>query len=174
MEENENIDRTIRVDAGLRRRRAEGKIGCRAEIYGYRHGEDGKLAIYEPEVQVVRTIFDLCIQGFDSPSIANYLSERGINTPSQFSRNHKLAKWNRDAVRRILPKRAYTGQSIDGKISGKKVDGVVRKVNNPESSHIYLSIPTIIDVKTFESAQKRRARGSQISTEIFGKLLAQG
>jgi DNA invertase Pin-like site-specific DNA recombinase len=49
MAENENIDRTIRVNAGLRRERAEGKIGCGAEIYGYRNGDDGKLTIYEPD-----------------------------------------------------------------------------------------------------------------------------
>jgi site-specific DNA recombinase len=100
--ENENVDRTIRVNAGLRRRRAEGKIGCGAEIYGYRNGDDGKLTIYEPEAQIVKTIFDLCIQEFDSPAIAEYLNQRGINTPSHLSRNHKLLKCNRDAVRHIL------------------------------------------------------------------------
>jgi site-specific DNA recombinase len=122
MAENENIDRTIRVNAGLRRRRAEGKIGNGSEIYGYRNGDGGKLTIYEPEAQVVKTIFALCIQGCDSPSIAEYLNGRGISTPSHLSKNHKLVKWNRDAVRRILRKRAYTGQFIDGKISVKKVD----------------------------------------------------
>jgi DNA invertase Pin-like site-specific DNA recombinase len=35
MAEDENIDRAIRVNAGLRRRRAEGKIGCGAEIFGF-------------------------------------------------------------------------------------------------------------------------------------------
>jgi site-specific DNA recombinase len=152
---------TIRVNAGLRRRRAEGKIGCGAEIYGYRNGDDGKLTIYQPEAEIVRTIFDLCIKGSDSPAIAGYLNQRGINTPSHLSKNHKIAMWNRDAVRRILRKRAYTGQFIDGKISVKKVDGIVKKVSNPESSHVYLIIPTIIDAQTFESAQKTRPRGTK-------------
>jgi hypothetical protein len=56
-----------------------------------------------------------------------------------------------DAERRysdILRKRAYTGQFIDGKISVKKVDGVVKKGSNPESSHVYLTIPAIIDAQT--------------------------
>jgi Recombinase len=78
-----------------------------------------------------------------------------------------LVEWDRDAVRRILRKRSYTGQFIDGKISVKKVDGVVRKVNNPESSHVCLSISTIIDAQTFESAQKRKPRGNQISDKKF-------
>jgi site-specific DNA recombinase len=171
MAESENIDRIVRVNAGLRRRRSEGKIGCGSVLYGYRNGDDGKLAIYESEAEIVRTIFDLRIQGYDSPSIADYLNERGINTPSHLSRSdHKPQKWSKDTVRRILRKRTYTGEFVDGKRANKKVDGVIRKVRNPESSLVRLSIPAIIDRETFASAQRARPRGNPGTDEKYYML----
>ena len=121
---------------GRRERGMKGKWTGRTP-YGYRQNADGYLEFSDPrEVETVRLIFRLRVEGHGYGTIAMQLNSSGYRTPSGLA-------WNHAAVRSVLGREAYRGAVTVGRLStakyyqlnGAKVDreqrGHVRRVKAP-------------------------------------------
>ncbi len=97
--------------------------------YGYdvSSEDNNKLVVDEVAASVVKNIFNLYIEGLGFTSIAKYLNDRNIPSPSlhKYLKGIKLnvisnrpreeIKWNTGAVKRILTNEVYIGHLIQGK-----------------------------------------------------------
>mgnify|MGYP000847772715 CR=1 FL=1 len=71
--------------------------------YGYNVWSDGELVINEIEAKVVRLIFDRYLAGDSLGKIATGLERQGVPSPTG------KAKWNREAISKLLSNEKYTG-----------------------------------------------------------------
>ena len=103
------------------------------KILGYSRGADGRYALQPEEAAVVRNIFDLYISGFSAARIAKQLNSHGVKTARGFP-------FAPEGILRIISNERYTGVYIWGDI--RVPDGM----------------PAIIDLKTFEEAQRMKKK----------------
>jgi site-specific DNA recombinase len=128
--------------------------------YGYRVDSEGFLEINEDplphselsEAGVVRLIFHMMAnQGHSCIKIADYLNALGI--PPSYTKDGRLVKrskrqektagiWRPSRIRGIITNTTYKGIHLYGKRSKKKREVIEREV------------PAIVDVETWEKAQK--------------------
>lgn len=82
-----------------------------------------KLIINEEEAQVVRTIFELCIEGVGTSNIANYLNNENYKSRKEYV-------WTPQMVRNILNHEVYYGILTYGKRKTVKryVNGEIKKI----------------------------------------------
>ena len=139
--------------------------------YGYRRVTTPKsahrqrterLEIDPAEAKVVTKIFRWYVEGMTIAGIVHRLSDAGTPARSDTQPGYPVRKskrWSRSTIHGILRNEAYTGkwrfnkrQEIRPKIKG---EGKIVITNRPESEHIIVNIPAIIDVATFEKAQER-------------------
>ncbi|MCL2224544.1 MAG: recombinase family protein [Defluviitaleaceae bacterium] len=87
----------------------EGKIHSTTETYGYNYDKSIRnFVVNEEEAVVVRTIFDMYLQGNGTAKIAFHLRNNGIST--------KQGKnWCGVAVQRVIVNKFYLGYLIQGK-----------------------------------------------------------
>ena len=76
------------------------------KCYGYKHDENGHLAIDEKEAEVVRLIFRMSREGASLSKIAQALQKQGIPSP------RGKAIWSRETLRKILNNEKYFGTVI--------------------------------------------------------------
>lgn len=74
--------------------------------YGYTAQPDGELAINENEAAVVQWIFDHYLAGDSFGKIAAGLEKQSILSPTG------KAKWNREAISKLLSNEKYTGSVL--------------------------------------------------------------
>jgi hypothetical protein len=74
--------------------------------YGYIKDDTGKLIINETEAKIVRWIFERYLAGNSLGKIADGLTEQGINSPTG------NAKWNRQAIDKLLSNEKYAGFAL--------------------------------------------------------------
>lgn len=96
-------------------------------IYGYQKDPKNKnhLIIDPPAAQIVKRIYELCLQGLGKQKIAALLNEQGIPNPTKYKQSKgwnyvngscpKTERWNRTTVGRILREQMYTGDLIQGR-----------------------------------------------------------
>ena len=155
----------------FRGRVAAVKRGCyigRLAPYGYRKVIKGKDHTLEPDEEtapVVRTIFDLYTKELMTPfQIAEHLNGLGIPAP-------RGKKWKKDTIRHIVRNAHYIGKVVfnrikttqvleGGQIITKRLAQPVEEVIIAEGKH-----PAIIDLATWESAQKLVARNPRVKHE---------
>ena len=137
--------------------------------YGYQISrENNNQLIIDNNVSfVVKKIFDLYIKGLGYTSIANYLNEKHISSPSfyKFQKGIKLnvvsnrqrdeIKWNANAIKTILQNEVYLGHLVQGKrttvsyknhkIRKKKKEEWIKRENTHDA---------IIDKDIFYQVQK--------------------
>jgi DNA invertase Pin-like site-specific DNA recombinase len=78
----------IRIKRALERNVKDGKVmGGPFKPFGYQKGPENKLMIFEEESEVVKKIFQLCIEGLSTRKIADRLNEEGI--PTKRSKSEK-------------------------------------------------------------------------------------
>ena len=137
--------------------------------YGYRKDpEDPKKWIVDEEAaQVVRHIFDLCMEGRGPMQIAKQLKEdqilnptaykhkEGINTP-----NHETADpyhWNTNTVVHILERQEYTGCTVNFKtFTNSILDKKQRETPEENRAVFYNTHPPIVDLEVFDKVQEIR------------------
>jgi site-specific DNA recombinase len=136
--------------------------------YGYRKrgkAEDAELVKYEPELKVVRDIFDWYIRGngdgvpMSQKKIANKLNK--MNVPCTASKG-----WTATKVHRILHKEIYTGVTYYGKTRTKTKGGKkIILAELPKEEWIKIPVPqlAVIDTETFNAAEQRKARNKKLS-----------
>ena len=79
---------------------------ARRKCYGYEVGPDGELTVNLDEAQVVCWIFEQYLSGNSLGKIAAGLEQQGILSPTG------KAKWNREAIDKLLSNEKYTGRVL--------------------------------------------------------------
>lgn len=101
------IQKSEAIKAGLRKGFQNGSSKmARRKCYGYEVGPDGKLAVNPKEAQVVCWIFEQYLAGNSLGRIAAGLEQQGILSPTG------RAKWNREAIDKLLSNEKYTGRVL--------------------------------------------------------------
>ena len=148
--------------------------------YGYIKDKDdkNKWLIDEPAAQVVRKIFNYCIQGYGISQIARKLKEDGIMTPTEYytSIGRKTSSkvqevknhWNSDTINRILDRQEYIGDTVNFRSTQRSFKDHT-KINLPkESWKIFKNHhEPIIDEETWNTVQ--RIRDNKRRTTKTGK-----
>lgn len=148
----------------LRGRIAAVKRGCyigNTPPYGYKKikiGKDHTLEIIEEEAEVVRLVFDLYVnEGLTPYRIAQRLNDMNIKAP-------RGEKWVKDTIRVVLRNRHYIGKVVFNKIKQTTViengEKKMKRLSQDEDVVIVAEgkQPAIIDMATWEAAQKLVAR----------------
>jgi len=78
----------VRIKRALERNVKDGKVmGGPFKPFGFQKGPDNKLIIFEEESEIVKRIFQFCIEGLSTRKIADKLNEEGI--PTKRSKSEK-------------------------------------------------------------------------------------
>ena len=134
-----------RIKRNLERNIIDGKVsGGALQPFGYKKGENKELLIDEEEAEVVKLIFNLCIEGSGTKKIANRLNDLEIPTKRmrvESGRKMKVRgetkldfKWRDSVIYGILKNTIYKGNRL---YRGK-----------------YYDSPSIINEVTFDLAQE--------------------
>ena len=101
------IQKSEAIKAGLRKGFQDGssKMAHR-KCYGYNVGPDGELTVNPDEAQVVCWIFEQYLYGNSLGKIAAGLEQQGLLSPTG------KAKWNREAIDKLLSNEKYTGRVL--------------------------------------------------------------
>lgn len=154
---------------GQIKRLESGKIGGQGpELYGYRKTPDGRRAIYEPEAEIVRQIFDWYgSERLGIRAIAIRLQSRGVPTPSQSKGYARSADvWGIRAIATILRNPAYVGrehanrQQVVTRINRNTGKKYKAKVFRPveETTPLGNITPAIITEEAWRAAQQQLTR----------------
>ncbi|WP_154527296.1 DUF4368 domain-containing protein [Porcincola intestinalis] len=149
--------------------------------YGYRKDPDNPKhwLIDEEAAEVVREIFQLCVEGNGPARIAKMLAERKILCPTHYMITKGMKPishlptspygWSSTVVVNILERRDYLGETVNFKTHIKSYKNR-KKVNNPQEEwKIFRDTQEpIIDEETFSIVQKIR-KGRRRPTRM-GKM----
>lgn len=155
--ESENKSQNIKW--GVRRGFETGTSGYADFVcFGYKAGDNGQLAIDEPDAKVVRKIFDMRADGASLGAISDWLFEQHIASPSGKER------WSRETLRKLLNNEKYTGDVVLQKtyvedlFSGKQIENKGQLDRQLITDHH----PAIVDRSVFRKASPDAFR------EIYG------
>jgi site-specific DNA recombinase len=157
--EVERLKITERTQRGIRARVEQGKLPPKARpLYGYWWRDDAKTAydIDDETAAVVRRVFAEVAAGRTIRAVAKGLTAEGIATP----RRNGLP-WASSTLCGILKNREYTGEAVAFKRQHTRTkSGTYDVSERPEAEWVRLpdgTVPTLIDVATFEIVQRRLA-----------------
>lgn len=112
--ESENISQNIRW--GVRQGFRMGTSGYADFVcYGYKRGDDGQLAIDEPDAAIVQRIFLMRAEGKSLGAISDWLYESKVPSPTGKER------WSRETISKLLWNEKYTGDVLLQKTFVKNV-----------------------------------------------------
>ena len=153
LDQAESQSRSVNIKFGIRHRMRSGKtLLNHTRFLGYTKGPDGMLQIVPEEAEIVRTIFNLYVQGNGVRKIKKYLESHGIKTVTGKS------EWSTSTIDRMLSNEKYVGQVLMQKtyvpdfLTGKKEKNRGRlEMYLVENAH-----EPIIDQKTFNRVQEMK------------------
>ena len=118
--------------------------------FGYKRDKNGELVIDEPNAEIVRTIFQMRVEGNSLGKISDWLHEKGI--PSPTGREH----WSRETISKLLRNEKYIGNVLLQKTFVKDLFSRKQLKNNGERDQfLYLEHhPAIIGQELFYIANK--------------------
>lgn len=146
----DNDWRIERMNRGKREKARRGLFVAGRAPYGYEIDKDsaGGLSVVEFQADAVRMMFDAYVnRKLSLNEVVNLMNN------SQYRPGHSQA-WAKSSVRRILQNKAYIGKIYYNKHERKAKSLALRD----ESEWIEISIPPIIDLAVFNSAQERFAQ----------------
>lgn len=153
-------ERTIR---GKLAKARKGQImPMRTAPYGYVWTE-GELQFNESEVEGVKKVFDLYLQGFSMKEIGLQLTSDGFEA--------RYGSWNASTIRNIINSETYIGRywynrRKHEKLQTKTKSGknhAVKEKKRPKSDHILIAVPSIIDETTWQKAQAQKTKNTSYS-----------
>lgn len=149
------IDKSTGITEGLRKsfQNTDCKMANR-RCYGYDSLPDGNLTINQTEAEVVQWIFKRYLAGDRLGKIAAGLEKQGVLSPT------RKAKWNREAISKLLSNEKYTGSVLLQKtmsICGAQLknDGELEKVL---ITHHHDSIISAQDFEMVQQMKNERAK----------------
>lgn len=151
---SKDLSKKIRVS--LHTMQKQGKwVGGRTAIGYMKDANDkNKLVIYEPEAEIVKTIFNMAAAGNQVGVIRDYLNINNIPTANQ-SRYNKDSFWENKTIKNILKNKVYIGITEQNKRSRISYKNRRLRLNPKEQWNIVENthLP-IIDKKVFDRVQK--------------------
>lgn len=145
--ESEDMSQNIRW--GVRQGFRMGTSGYADFVcYGYKRGDDGQLAINEPDAETVRRIFQMRSEGKSLGAISDWLYENKVPSPTGKER------WSRETISKLLRNEKYTGDVLLQKTFVKDVLTGKQFKNQGELKQYLIQQhhPIIISKELFEQA----------------------
>lgn len=140
-------------------------------IFGYKKDDYGQWVIDSEAAEVVKKIFKLCLDGYGTQMIANYLFAEKIKNPSAYmgyvcrtkgDKNPYL--WTAQTISSILSRQEYCGDTVNFKTQRKSCMSKQIIYNNPEDYKIFYNTHTaIISREDFKKVQEIRSKRKRIS-----------
>ncbi len=178
-------DISKKIKSSLKAKMKEGKwVGGRTP-FGYDQDKNNKnhLVINEEQANIVRKIFNMCMNGLSFYKIAQQLTNEKIKTPAEYYnfewKSHyklKYGIWHSKTIKDILTNRIYIGDLVQNKRN--KVNYKVKKIiKNSTNDYIIVenTHEAIIDKKLFYEVQKRipknKGRNEKKETHLLDGLL---
>lgn len=126
--------------------------------YGYATQTDGELVINEAEAKIVRWIFSSYLAGESFGKIAMGLEKQSIISPTG------KAKWNREAISKLLSNEKYTGSVLLQKTMS--LCGIQFK-NDGELERVFIKghHEAIISPADFDNVQQMKNERSKTQTQ---------
>ncbi|MDR1000265.1 MAG: DUF4368 domain-containing protein [Clostridiales bacterium] len=180
-------DTSKKIKAVFRAKGMAGENICSVLPYGYRkNSETGKWEIDEVAAQVVRQIFQYCLEGLGPTHIANKLQAARVEMPIVYAHNTGQRTygrlpdnpygWEDSTIVRILARREYLGHTVNFKTYRKTYKSKKKLDNDPSEYVIFENThPAIIEEDVFERVQqirtgkRRNNRSGRVS--IFSGLV---
>jgi len=158
--QEENLNRSENIRLGIKYKVENGtaRIFCK-KCYGYLNENNGELRINDMEAEVVRSIFDMYLEGRSIIGIKRELERCSILSPTGNS------TWCKRSIENILANEKYTGDVLVFKTYCEGYPETKRKPNIDGKHEQYISIsnnPMIISKETFEAANEERNRRSNV------------
>ena len=148
--------------------------------YGYKKDplDKNKWIIDEPAAEIVRRIYDLCIQGYGTHQICNILKQEKVPTPKEYKALHGLCNyhisevkycWQDRSIYDILFRQEYIGDTVNFKGTTKSFKDKSKIYFPKEQWKIFKNThEPIIDEETWNTVQRIR-ENRQRPTKI-GKI----
>lgn len=168
-------DLSVKVRSAIKTRGRRGEYWGGSAFYGYTLDPEDKhkLLIDHAVADVVRRIFQKCIDGYTAAQIAKQLNDEGIRTPAKYKQDKgelyngrtvdKEPIWTATAIIRILKDERYTGKMITNKRETVGIhSGKMRAVPKEEWVVVDGTHEAIISQEVFDKAAS--ARKSRIKT----------
>ena len=160
-------DTSKKIKAVLKAKGESGRYLATIPPYGYMKNPDDKKQwiVDEPAAQIVKRIFQLCLQGYGPTQIARLLEKDKIVKPSAYweqrdgkvHKSEKIYNWNGDSISYILERQEYLGHMVNFKTT-KKSYKTKHKIWNPEEKRVIFknTHEPIIDIDIWERVQELR------------------
>lgn len=147
--ESEDMSRNIRW--GIKRSFQSGTSDYADFVcFGYKRGDEGRLAIDEPDAKIVRRIFEMRADGSSLGTISDWLYENKIPSPAGKDR------WSRETISKLLKNEKYTGDVMLQKTFVKDLFSGKQIKNNGELERYLIQEhhPAIVNRELFDRANK--------------------
>ena len=162
-------DISKKIKSSLKSKQKEGKWVGSKTPFGYIKDPNNKdkWLVDEPAAEVVRKIYNLCIQGYGTTQIARKLKEDGIMTPTEYYQSlgrkspTKVQEvknfWNADTVNNILDRQEYIGDTVNFKCTTRSYKDKTRVKLPKEDRKVFKNThEPIIDEYTWNIAKQLR------------------
>ena len=154
-----------RSSMGKRGSAKQGRIPTGAIPYGYRIGDDGRPEIVEHEAEVVRRVYQMCVEeDMGASLIARRLTEEGVPMAKAGRR------WYDGTIHRLLSNEAYKGTWWYGRARHVSTEDGKLVYEQPEDHWIGVPFPAIVDEETWERARalrRKRYTKAKRNTKVF-------
>ena len=157
----DKFEKANSIKAGLRKGFQDGSSKmAKRRCYGYTVNASGDLVVNPEESQIVRWIFEEYRNGNSLGKIAMGLEKQHVPSPTG------KAKWNREAIDKLLSNEKYTGRVL----LQKTISTGVSQIDNNGLMNRYLYIGTheaIISDELFQAVQQTKQERAKSSRNKF-------
>ena len=159
-------DLSVKIKASMRSIKGQGKYVGSEAPFGYAKDpkDRHKFVVAEDEATIARRMFAMYAEGMSTVEIARIFNEEGVKTPAQIWMEEGIRKakpkggafvWQNTSLLRMLKKRAYIGDLVQGTFEYEKIRSD-KRVTDPtkwiitENHH-----EPIVDRDIFDRVQAR-------------------
>ncbi len=160
-------DCSKKIKAVFKAKGQSGKPLTTVPPYGYKKSEKDKNVweIDEEAAEVVRRIFQLCIDGYGPTQIARILTEDNVLTPTAYAEMEKSGnitcvkpyRWSHRTIGALLEKLEYIGHTVNFRTKTKSYKSKKRIINSKTDWQIFENThEAIISKEDFDLVQELR------------------
>lgn len=172
-------DISLKIRSQLEVKRKNGECISAFAVYGYEKSKENrhKLVIDEYAAGIVKTIFNMKLQGNSQQKIAEFLNENGVLSPLEYKRakgekystsfqTHRIAQWSVNTINRILTDEVYTGVMVQGKTERPNYKVKTQIAKNPkEWIRVKGTHEAIISSSRFDTVQELLKRDTRTAPQ---------